>query len=93
MTVINGLQQPRPVAQLHAREQMHDVGIACGGIITARVAQTSKEMGYSADAHEQGGRLAVAFTVVQVAPAGPHTIDGELHLLVAIGPFGGKSVL
>ena len=90
---IDGLQQPRPVAQLHAREQMHHVGIACGGVISALVAQTSKKMRYSAHADEQGHRLAVAFAMVQVAPAVPHAIDRELHLLVAIRPFGGKSVL
>ena len=92
MTVIDGLQQPRSIAQLHAREQMHDVGIARGGVVSALVAQTSKKMGYSAHAHKQGHRLAVAFSMVQVAPAVPHAIDSELHLLVAIRPFGGKSL-
>ena len=93
MTVIDGLQQLQSIAQLHAREQMHYVGIARGGVIGALVAQTSKKTGHSADAHKQGHRVAVAFTMVQVAPAVPQTIDQMLDLLVAIRPFGGKSVL
>ena len=83
------------IAQLHALKHMQDIGITRGSTISMRVAQTAKKTGYSAEAHKQGQGhgLAVAFAVIKVAQAVPHTVDGELYLLVAIGPCGLQRLL
>jgi hypothetical protein len=89
----NSVEKLLFITQPHAGKQLHDIRVTGFSIDCRCRAETAQQTRDSAGGHEQGHGLAVAFAVVQVAPAVPHTVDGELCLLVAVRPFEGKRVL
>jgi hypothetical protein len=93
MCARNGVEKLFFITQPHAGKQLHDIRVTGFSIDCRCRAETAQQTRDSAGGHEQGHGLAVAFAVVQVAPAVPHTVDGELYLLVAVRPFEGKRVL
>ena len=89
----NGVKKLFFIKQLHADKQLHDISITRFSINCKCRAKTVHQTTDSAGGNEKGHGLAVAFAMEQVAPAVPHTVDGELYIKVAVRPFAAKRVL
>ena len=92
VTLRNSREEALLFAQIHAGKQLHNIRVTVFSVVCKCRAETAQQTGHSAGAHEQRHRLAVAFAVVQVAPAVPYALFDEFHVLAG-WTVGSKNVL
>ena len=92
VTLRNSREEALLFAKIHAGKQLHNISVTVFSMVCKCRAETAQQTGHSAGAHEQRHRLAVAFAVVQVAPAVPYALFDEFHFLAG-WPVGSKHIL